>query len=163
MIDLERDLTHRASGEGRTYWLIEDRITVKITGEQTLGAYAMIEGVVPPGGGTPPHVHHREDEAFYVLEGEVTFYSGGREVTVRPGGFLHGPKGVPHHFRNNGDVPAKMLTTASPPGFEKFVAEAGVPVEESPAPPAPGPETFARLSAAAEKYGIELLPPPVEA
>jgi hypothetical protein len=105
-------------------------------------------------------VHHRDDEAFYVLEGEVTFYSEGREVTVREGGFLHGPKGVPHHFRNTGGVPAKMLTISSPATFDRFVAEAGVPAEGYPEPPAPGPEDFARLRAASDTHGAELLPPP---
>jgi mannose-6-phosphate isomerase-like protein (cupin superfamily) len=115
--------------------------------------------VTPPGGGTPPHVHRREDESFYILEGAVTFYTEGRVVVAKPGAFFFAPRNVPHHFVNQGSVPAKMIVVASPPGFEKFVEEAGAPGDLSSPPSPPTPEQIGRLVEIAARYGIEILPP----
>ena len=74
---------HVAPGEGKALWVAGDLVTLKVVGEDTSGSFILGEEVTPPGGGPPPHVHRREDETFFVLEGEYEFLVGGR--TVRAG------------------------------------------------------------------------------
>jgi mannose-6-phosphate isomerase-like protein (cupin superfamily) len=144
------------AGEGRAFWLVTDHVTIKVAGEETDGAYVLAEVVVPPDGGPPPHVHHREDECFTILEGEFEFLAGDRTVRAGAGAVVFGPRGVPHTFKNVGSAPGRMILVASPAGFERFVADAGVAVAESPRPPA-GPPDVEALTAVAAKYGIELV------
>jgi quercetin dioxygenase-like cupin family protein len=119
------------------------------------------EARVLPGGGPPPHIHHREDEAFFVLEGEVTFTLNGKRVVAKAGAFIQGRRGVPHAFKNEGSVPARMLILVTPPGFEKFMAEFAQPVPSFDSPPLPvTPADIQKLLAVAPRYGIEILPPP---
>jgi quercetin dioxygenase-like cupin family protein len=130
------------------------------TGEQTGGKYAIWEAIVPPGGGPPPHVHSREEEGFYVLEGEITFTVHGERQVAGPGTFANMPVGVPHAFRNESDRPARMLITVAPAGLERMFFEVGqvLPAGSTAAPPPPADE-IERLLAAAPKYGVTLLPP----
>lgn len=93
------------------------------TGAETDGHYFFFESVVPPGGGPPPHVQTLEEEAFYIIEGEVTFYAEGNETVVTTGTFLNVPKGVRHRFRNNSDKNARMLVFFAPAGIEKMFEE----------------------------------------
>ena len=79
------------------------------TGDDTDDAYFLVEATVPPGGGPPFHIQTREEEAFYILEGELTFYGDDGEVFASRGTYLNIPKGARHRFRNNGDETAKML------------------------------------------------------
>ena len=146
---------------GTTVAIVGDVYTCLAGGAETDGAYLLCEARVLPGGGPPPHVHHREDEAFYVLEGEITFTTEGRAVPAGPGTFLHLPKGRPHTFRNTGETPARMLVWALPAGLEHFFAEVGQPLSgpDQPAPPVTPPD-IDRLLAAAPRYGPEILPPP---
>src|SRR5690349_11016708 len=83
-------------------WVMGAPLEIIVTREQTGGAYAVVEDRSLPGFGPPPHVHHREDEAFYVIEGEYVFGSDEGEIRVGPGGFVHAPKGRPHWWRNVG-------------------------------------------------------------
>jgi quercetin dioxygenase-like cupin family protein len=116
---------------------------------------------VLPGGGPPPHIHHREDEAFFVLEGQITFLLGDKKVVAKPGTFIQGPRGVPHAFKNEGNAPARMLILVTPPGFEKFMAEFAQPLPSFDSPPVPvTPGDIEKLLAVAPKHGIEILPPP---
>src|SRR5438874_4823008 len=87
----------------------------------------MWEAVVPPGGGPPPHVHSREEEGFYVLEGEVTFRVGEERFVATAGTFANMPVGTPHSFRNEGSHPARMLISVAPAGLERMFFEVGVP------------------------------------
>ena len=73
------------------------------TGDDTDSGYFLVEATVPPGGGPPPHIQTREEEAFYILEGMITFYGENSEVTAGPGTYLNIPKGAKHRFRNNSD------------------------------------------------------------
>src|SRR5262245_40005932 len=93
-------------GQGRVVDPAGDRYFFLAEGKDTAGRYALWEAVVPPGGGPPPHVHSREHESFYVLEGEVTFLADGKEVVALPGTSAHMPPGAAHTFRNTGDKPA---------------------------------------------------------
>ena len=105
-------------GAGRHLWVTDERITFKAAGADTGGAYALTESLVPPHGGPPPHVHHREDEAFWVLEGELAVVVGERHFTAGAGSFVHLPKGILHAYQNVGPGPARFLTLMVPAGLE---------------------------------------------
>ena len=126
----------------------------------TDGAYSLWESVNPPGTGVPPHIQHREEESFYVLEGTYTFWTAEGTRQYGPGTFLLAPRGTPHGFQNDGPGRARMLIMQSPGGLhEQYFAEAWELVDDpSNLPPEPAPD-FARIKAAAERAGIELLPP----
>ena len=93
------------------------------TGDATDGEYFLVEAIVPPGGGPPSHIQTREEEAFYILAGELTFYGEDGQVTAGPGTYLNIPKGAKHRFRNNTDKRAKMLFSFAPAGIEKLFDE----------------------------------------
>lgn len=143
------------AGEGKSVWVVGDRYTFLAIGEDTGGAYALIHATVPPQGGPPPHVHRREDETFYVLEGELTFQADGRTFELKPGAFITLPKGSLHTFKNIGTTTAKMLITVNPAGLEQFFAEVGHGTQEEPVTPA----AVEKLVAIASKYGLEIRVP----
>jgi mannose-6-phosphate isomerase-like protein (cupin superfamily) len=119
-------------------------------GDETGGSFDLVEMLaVPPGHMPPLHVHHAQDEGFYVLEGEVTFHMPGTEVTLGAGDWFLAPRGIPHTYRV-GDQQARWLTTSSPAGFERFVADVAALEELDPA-------VLARVGA---EHGIEILGPP---
>jgi quercetin dioxygenase-like cupin family protein len=154
-------LIQLSAGEGPAFSAVGDVYRILAAGEQTGGVYVLSEARVLPGGGPPPHIHHREDESFFVLEGEITFMLGDKNVVAKPGAFIQGPRGIPHAFKNEGSVPARMLIHVTPPGFDKFLAEIGEPVASFDSPPTPvTAEAIQKLLAAAPNYGIEILPPP---
>jgi quercetin dioxygenase-like cupin family protein len=143
-------------GEGRAYWFLDALSIVRVSGEQTGGAFSLIEDTLPAGRSTPYHLHHQEDETFYVLSGELTFFSDGGKIRGAAGSTVFLPRGLPHGFR--ADTPAKLLILTTPSGFDKFVAEAGEPAT-SLVLPTPKPPDFAKLTQCAAKYGIEILGP----
>ena len=125
------------------------------TGETTDGRFCLLEAVTMPVGlASPDHTHHNEDEAFYVLEGEVRFVCDGTWLHAGPGTFVYGPREIPHGFKVVGSQPARMLLMCAPAGFEKFVLELCAPLDAMPAPP-----DMAKLVAAAEIYNIDILGP----
>ena len=147
-------------GEGPAFSAVGDVYRILAGGAQTGAAYVLSEARVLPGGGPPRHIHHREDEAFFILEGEITFLLGGRKVAARPGAFVQGPRGIPHAFKNESNAPARMLIHVTPPGFEKFLAEFAQPLSSFDSPPFPvTPSDLEKPLAVAPKYGIEILPP----
>ena len=149
-----------SAGTGRVYQSPFDRITFLITGEQSGGAFFMAEVLVPPGQGVPPHIHHREQEAFYLQQGTLTIQVGGETLTASAGDFVCLPRGVPHCFRNTGNVDVKVLVVSAPAGLEKFFEEAFYPAGDASAEPPPMSDAFlARVLAAAPKCGLEFLPP----
>src|SRR4028118_1896626 len=109
-------------GEGEAWWWMGGLATVKATTEQTGGRYTLVEVLVPefPMEESLLHVHHFEDEGFYVLEGELTFYVGDETIKASPGSFLFGPKDVPHRYTVESG-PAKLLFILSPAGLEEFI------------------------------------------
>ncbi len=143
--------------KGRTVAVVGDVYRFLVTGEDTNGKYALWEAVVPPGGGPPPHVHSREEEGFYVLEGEITFTVGGERVVATAGTFANMPVGTPHSFKNESDRPAKMLISVAPAGLERMFFEVGVPLAEgATTSPPPTKAEIERLLAVAPGYGIEI-------
>jgi quercetin dioxygenase-like cupin family protein len=144
-------------GEGKSIAVVGDVYTYLATGDDTNDQYALFHAVVPPGGGPPPHSHSREDEQFYVLEGEITFFADGKKIVGGPGTFLHLPKGSLHAFKNEGSKVAKMLIQVIPSGLEKMFEEVGQAVSgPTAAPPPVTQEEISKLLAAAPRYGIEI-------
>jgi mannose-6-phosphate isomerase-like protein (cupin superfamily) len=149
--------------EGRSIWLLGMLITFKAVSKETGGEYSLYELTVPPQIGAPPHIHHRETEAYYVLDGEVEFLKGERTVRASVGEFVHVPRGVVHGFTNAGQEPARFLGIVTPGGLhEKLLSSLGEPAgtETLPAPPE-GPPDAERFAAIMRKYDTEMLPPPV--
>jgi quercetin dioxygenase-like cupin family protein len=143
-------------GEGKAYWVVGDLYTILASGEDTSGAYALIHVEVPPGGGPPPHVHRREDEAFYVLQGEVAFQADGRDIAATAGTWVTLAKGSLHTFRNTGTATARMLIVVTPAGLERFFAEVGQPAADRSSPPPLTPGDIEKLLAVAPRYGLEI-------
>src|SRR2546421_2848796 len=149
--------TVRIAAQGRTVAVVGDVYRFLATGEDTNGKYALWEAIVPPGGGPPPHVHSREEEGFYVLEGEITFTVNGERVVAAAGAFANMPVGTPHSFKNESGKPAKMLISVAPAGLEKMFFEVGVPVAQGATTALPPTkEEIGRLLAAAPRYGVEI-------
>lgn len=120
------------SGTGPAYWGPGDQVTFLITGEQTGGAFFMAEVSVPPGGGTPPHIHRREEETFYVQQGTLTIQVGDKTLHAAPGDLVYLPRGIMHCFKNAGNVDAKFLVVVTPAGLDKFFEEAFYPLRNIP-------------------------------
>jgi quercetin dioxygenase-like cupin family protein len=149
------------AGEGRSIWVVGDRYTIKAGGVDTGGAFALIEALVPPGNGPPPHIHGREDEAFYVLEGEVQFHADGRAFTATSGAWVTLARGSLHQFKNIGSTPARMLILVTPSGLENYFLEVGRDASGNGSEPVvPTPEDFEKLLQSAPKYGLEIRLPP---
>ena len=157
----DQSATHVPAGEGRSYWLATDLHTFKVAGEDTGGAFALSELTAHTQFAPPPHINNREDESYYILEGEFEFMDDGRTFTAGAGSVVYLPKGRLHMHRNAGDVPARALVLVTPAGVEGFVEEAGEPATDlSSVPPVPELPELQRLVETAQKYGIEVLPPP---
>ncbi|MCL4200961.1 MAG: cupin domain-containing protein [Pirellulaceae bacterium] len=146
----------RGPDEGRTIAVVGDVYRFLATGDDTDGRYAMFEAIVSPGGGPPPHIHSREEESFFVLEGEVTFRVGDEQIVARAGTFANMPIGSLHSFRNGTDKPARMIVSVAPAGFEKMLFELGQPVAVGEQAPPPSRDEIERLLAVAPRYGIEV-------
>ena len=143
--------------QGRTIAVVGDVYRFLATGDDTNGKYALWEALVPPGGGPPPHVHRREEEGFYILEGEITFSVGDERILATAGMFANMPVGTPHSFKNDSSRPAKMLISVAPAGLENMFFEVGVPVaQEATTAAPPTKEEIEKLLAVAPRYGIEI-------
>jgi quercetin dioxygenase-like cupin family protein len=156
-----RQPTLKKIGDGRTIAIVGDVYRFLATGEETNARYALWEATVPPGGGPPPHVHSREEEGFYILEGEITFHVGDRRFVASAGMFANMPVGTLHAFKNETDRPARMLISVAPAGLEQMFLEVGqpVPVDTQAAPP-PASDEIEKFLAVAPRYGIEIRLPP---
>ena len=149
-----------ASGDGLAdVWWKSGRVTIKAGPGETGNAFSQLVMDEPRGSGTPIHIHHNEDETFYVLEGEVAFFSGSERIDLEAGGYLFVPRGAVHAYLVCSER-ARMLVTISPSGTEQLFVSLGVPVT-GPEPPTeavmpPMPE-LVRLFGA---YGTEILGPP---
>jgi len=139
-------------------WVLGSLYTFKARGKETGGEYAVVEATVFPGQGPPPHIHHAEDECFYVLEGSFSFLHEDRTLGGGPGMFLRVPKGVLHTFSNAGTAPGRVLLIVSPAGLDDFWEEVGLPAGDRATPPAPDPGAMARVLELAPRYHLELRP-----
>lgn len=151
----------RAEDGGKALWFLGALVTIKADGSQTGDAYELHEQIVVPGREPPPHIHHEQDEAFYILEGDMTIMCGDRTWSVTAGSFVFLPKGIKHAFTIEGSTPVKMLiitSPAGPAGFGSFVQEMGEPATKRTLPPET-PPNMEKLLALSKKYNIELLIP----
>ncbi len=146
--------------EGEALWFLGALATIKATAETTDGRVAAVECLAPRGHGSPLHVHRKEDEWFYVVEGELTFWVGGRVIDAPAGSFVYGPRDVAHTF-TVASPEARFLLVTEPAGFEGFMRALAEPATTRTLPPEsvqpPHPE---RMMALAAEYGIEILGPP---
>lgn len=149
------------STAGRAVAVVGDVYRFLATGKDTLGKYAQFEAIVPPGGGPPPHIHSREEEGFFILEGEITFKIGDKTVVATPGMFANMPIGVPHAFKNESGKPARMLITVAPAGLEEMFFQVGVSLADATTQASPpSREEIEKLLRIAPDFGIQILPPP---
>lgn len=148
-----------ARDEGEAVWFLGTLVTIKADRAQTGNALTIAELTLPPGFAPPPHIHHMEDEAFYILEGSATGICGEEDWEAAPGSFIWLPRRVAHGFTVSQDGPLRVFQITTPAGFDGFVREVGEPATSRTLPP-PSPPDLERLNAAAAKLGIEHLPPP---
>lgn len=153
------------AGEGRGLALLDSRYTVLAGAEETGGRAAFIECVAPPSGtGNPPmHIHADEDEAFFMLDGELELHLPGHGIVERvgPGDFAIVPRGAEHTFRVSSETPARWLVVTTGRDFERFVRAVGQPMDRPGLPepaPMPPPEV---LAAVAAEHGVVVTGPPV--
>jgi len=138
-------------------WWLGSLAEIKLTAADSGGRMTIVDVTEPPGAEAPLHVHHREDEAFVVLEGHVTLEVGGASVVAGPGDVAYGPRDVPHRYVVGPDG-CRMLFVCTPGGFEGLVRDMSEPASERALPPPPdGEPDYARIAAVAEAYGCELL------
>jgi quercetin dioxygenase-like cupin family protein len=148
--------------DGMTISVVGDTYRILINGQQTGGAFACIDMIVPPGGGPGPHAHPDFEESFYVVDGEVEVKSEFGNYVASRGSFINIPKGgVVHGFKNKTGRNAHLLCTVVPAGLESFFMEIGQPVKFGEVLPAPHLDDVAvkKLQAIAEKYGQKVFPP----
>lgn len=151
---------HLAVDEGDAYDFLNTLSIVKASGASTNSALAVVEQRLPAGFSPPPHIHHNEDEAFYVLSGAIVAQLGDEQVAARTGAFLWLPRGVQHGFVVSGDAPCTILVITTPSGFDGFVADVGSPTTTTDRLPEPREPDIPRLVEIAGRYGIEFPPPP---
>ena len=145
------------SGEprsGKVFRLLGETIVVKVSSADTAGLFAVVVETTPPGSGPPLHQHSREDEWFYVLDGEYRFLVGKEIITVGKGDSLFAPRNIPHTFQNIAKEPGQLLAVNQPGGLEAFFAE----LEQACASGIPEP---AKLTPIFGRYGLQLLGPPL--
>lgn len=148
------------AGEGEATWFLRNHMRLKATAETTRGGFGLVESLLGPGQSPPLHIHHREDESFYVLEGRLTLRCGDQTFQGGPGSFFFLPRDVPHTFVVEGNEPARMLTIMTPGGGERFFVHGGRPPEHDGLPPEAPPD-IERLRRAADHYGAEIVGPPM--
>ena len=149
-----------AADEGEAVWFTNNLMTVKATAETTGGAYGLVEAIAPVGTSPPLHIHHREDETFWVLEGQLRFRCGEQTIIARPGSCVFLPRHVPHTFVVEGDALTRFLSLCTPGGFERYFVAAGRPAEYRDLPPA-GPQDIGLLKRVSEDFGAEIVGPPL--
>ena len=148
--------------DGPTVSVAGNAYRMVVTGNQTGGDYALIEMLLPPGGGPGPHEHPSFHETYYVLDGEVQFWFDDQTLTARPGQLVSIPKGGGvHQFKNKSAANARMLCTVVPAGLDEFFLKIGQPVEPGtlPSTTSPGPDELERIKTIGERYGQTFFPP----
>ncbi len=144
------------AGTGEPLWFADSLLTYKTTGTQTAGQLALAECRAPRHAGSPSHRHRHEDEAWYVLEGRLTFWLAEEIFTAGAGDFVFGPRGITHRFRVDSEE-ARFLLVLTPAGFEEFTRASGWPATAATLPPPDLPSHDAeRLATAVTRCGIEL-------
>lgn len=154
MTQLDHAITSTA-GAGDTYWTGFPN-TIRVSGEETDGAFTVIELRIPPGFSAPPHIHHNEHQTDHIVEGELVFTVGEDTIEAETGTIVHCPKDIPHTFRNETDSEAVVYDWLHPAGFDEFMKRAAPPVTDPSNPPELDMDRVREL---APEYGLEFLPP----
>lgn len=139
-------------GEGYDLHAFGEVATVMLGGTQTSNQLAVVSAETPPGLGPPPHIHRDEDELFLVLEGSISYFSGGQWTRVRPGGAVWLPRNSLHTYRNDGDTPSRHWIITTPSGFETFFARCAAEFAST------GGPDMERIVDICLEHGIELQP-----
>ena len=143
--------------EGEAWWWFGSLAVTKLSAAETGGLMSVVEITEPPGAEAPLHVHHREDETFWILEGEVTFEVGDTTVNAGPGDMAFGPRDVPHRYVV-GDAGCRMLFVLTPGGFEGAIRAMSTPARSLTLPPASeAPPDLDGLEDTIATYGCEML------
>jgi mannose-6-phosphate isomerase-like protein (cupin superfamily) len=151
---------HLVDGAGDAWWFLDTRMTIKADSVRTGGAYTLLEFSAPQHFGPPRHVHHAEDEAFLVLDGELRVQCGNDVWDVEPGGFVFLPRTIPHSFIVSSVHPLRALQLTSPGGFEEFIAAVGIRAG-GPGLPAPSTPDVPALAGASARFHMEIVGPPL--
>lgn len=157
------EFVYRPAQTGEQYWVMGTLFTYLVTGEESGGSYFTLTVDLGPDAGPPPHIHHLEEEQFYVLDGELTYSVGEQTFQVKAGDFLHIPRGTVHSFKN-GPEPARLLATFSPAGIEGFFKAVGEAVADHSTPPPVTEDAIARflaIESSGWKDHHDTLPPPI--
>lgn len=146
-----------ARDEGEARWWFQCLAVIKASAADTGGQMTIIEITEPPGSEAPLHVHHREDEGFWVLDGDVTFDVGGTIIAAHAGDYAFGPRDIPHRY-TVGPAGCRMLFICTPGGFEELVIAMSQPaLSRTLPPPATEEPDWERIAAIAQAHGAELL------
>ena len=142
----------------KSLWILGDVYTVKISGDETQGRYSVWEIEAAANNGPPLHKHSMEDEAFYILEGMFSFPYGSKETNLGKGQFMYIPRGEFHTYKNIGSSFGKLLVIITPPQFEKFFEEIGIPIDDKSSfqPPQITPAVIENVVKTAARYGLEI-------
>lgn len=146
-------------GEGDSHWVLGDLYTFKFTGRQTNGAFTLIEQIIQPQSGPPPHIHHREEETFYILEGKFSFLLGEKQVVFETGAAVYIPKGTLHTFRNIDERQGQLLVLITPAGLEDFFYAIGTPAVDKKTPPTIDTTVIEKVMQLAEAYHMSIMLP----
>jgi quercetin dioxygenase-like cupin family protein len=156
----------RNADEGPATWALGSLFEQLATGTDTAGAFGLTRVTQPAGGATPVHIHTREAEAFYLLEGTMRYRAGDQDYDLGPGSFIYLPAGIPHAFRVTGDAPVCFLGIVAPGGLMDLYDEVGQPAAERRLPGDDGAPLMADVQRWLEKapsYGIQVVGPPLPA
>ena len=141
-------------GEGKSVWSMGLLITFKAEGANTANGFALCEFLLPAGFAPPPHMHHMEDQAFYILEGTLQVTCGDQTFTATPGCFVYLPRGIAHGFQVGGNQPARVLEMTTPTGFEHYYEEMGEPARTLTLP-SPKELDIQKMLALMAKYHVD--------
>ncbi|MCH6162268.1 cupin domain-containing protein [Streptomyces marispadix] len=145
-------------GHGEGLWHLDVLWTLKIPAAATGGAFSLSEQLIPKGSAPPVHRHSREDEAWIVLDGEVTFFLDDEQHTAGPGTYVFGPRGRAHSHRVESET-ARLATLLFPGTCEDFFHSTGRPARSLTLPPHEQPD-FEKLREGMREHGIEFIAPP---
>jgi len=128
-------------------------MVIRIHGRDTDGIVSAMESHDVPGGGPPPHIHHREDETFQVLEGEYEWTVGDKTFVASKGTTIFAPRGIPHTYRYLSQAPGRLMCVITPAGFEGFFEAIAMLTPQQ-------QQDIPRVVSIAKQFGLEILPPP---
>ncbi len=153
----EQAVTHLPAGEGETLWVLGVFVTLKAQSDEI----SLYEVICPPEAGPPPNIHHHQDEAFYVLEGNFSFLSGDETIEAEPGSFVWIPRGTLHTFKYTGTSMGKLLVASTYPGsHERFFRDVGIPVSDIATFQSPdGPPDIEKVLSSGERNDIHFVLP----